>query len=256
MKIKKNVTLLLGSCLLFSLSSCGLFYKDNSEDDYNLFIIGQKSQIEGEYRDAKKVYQKLISEYPDSNLRAKAILGLADAEFNNGDYLEAEFEYQKFIELYPNHEHIGKAFFYKGMSHYMQMVDVDRDITQTQEAFDAFGYLLENYPESPYAAEAKIKRAECRKRLGESIMSIASYYFDIAAYGSAIERCIEYISSYSDGKDVDYALYILGESYLEETNTKKAKSWFQKLIDNFPDSDYAGKSKSRIADIERKEATH
>lgn len=251
MEIKKNITFLLWGCLLFSLSSCGLFYKDDSEDDYNLYIIGQRSQIEGEYRDAKKVYEKLLQEYPSSNLRAKAILGLADAEFNNGDYLEAEFEYQKFTELYPSHEHVAKAYFYKGMSHYMQMVDVDRDTTQTEEAFDTFTYLLDNFPASPYVAEATIKKEECRVRLGKSIMNIAKFYYQTGAYGSAILRCIEYISGYSDGEDVDYALYILGDSYLNETNTKKAKIWFQKLVDNFPDSDYLGKAKSQIEDVER-----
>ena len=111
MKVPYKISLLL--IFPFFISSCGLFYKDESETDYNLFIIGEKNKQEGEYKEAQKNFKQIIENYPDSNLRAQAILGLADAQFNSGDYLSAEFQYKKFIELYPNHPYIEKGYFYK-----------------------------------------------------------------------------------------------------------------------------------------------
>ena len=83
------------------------------------------------------------------------------------------------------------------------------------------------------------------------MISIAEFYFGIGAYGSAIKRCEEYLSEFSDGDSVERTLFMLGESNRREGNLKKAKHWFKTLVDNFPESEYQSNSSSRLEDIER-----
>ncbi len=235
----------------FLLSSCGLFSFDDEDSDYNLFILGQKNQKEGEYFQAKKAYEKILNNYPDSNVRSRAQLGLADAHFDDAHYFDAELAYGKFIEMYPNNPHIDKAYFYKGMSHFMQINDPDQDITQAERCLESFEYIEKHFPRSPYFEKAKEKHTECEGIIAEHTLSIAEFYFQINAYAPVIQRAIEYLTQYNNAPKKDRALYLIATSYEKEDNKRKALGWFKKLVENFPDSDYFSSAQSSIAELEK-----
>ncbi len=237
--------------MIFALPSCSIFSFDDDDSDYNLFILGQKNQQEGEYYQAVKAYEKILNNYPESTVRSRAQLGMGDAHFNEGKYFDAELAYGKFIEMYPNNEHIDKAYFYKGMSHLMQIKDADQDVTQAHKCKESFDFITKHFSRSPYLKKAKEKSVECEGVIAAHTMTIAEYYFQVGAYASVIHRSIEYITQYDNAPEKDRALYYIAVSYKEEDNKAKAIGWFKKLIDNFPESDYFSKAQSELAELEK-----
>ncbi len=55
------------------------------------------------------------------------------------------------------------------------------------------------------------------------------------------------------GKDTrlprDVALFELGEVFISEQDTEQAREYFQKLVDEFPESPYLGQARQRLAEI-------
>ncbi|MCD4750869.1 MAG: tetratricopeptide repeat protein [Thermoanaerobaculales bacterium] len=47
----------------------------------------------------------------------------------------------------------------------------------------------------------------------------------------------------------DAALYELGEVFIEEKNADQAKEYFQKLVDEFPESPYVAKARQRLTEL-------
>ena len=62
------------------------------------------------------------------------------------------------------------------MSYYQQIDDVTRDQTITQQASDAFGELIRRYPDSRYAADARLKLDLINDHLAGKEMEIGRFY--------------------------------------------------------------------------------
>ncbi|MBF0275838.1 MAG: tetratricopeptide repeat protein, partial [Nitrospinae bacterium] len=77
------------------------------------------------------------------------------------------------------------------------------------------------------------------------------FYFDQNAFISAIQRAVEYLTKFNNAPKRDLALYIIAESYRLEDNHEKARQWYEKLIDNFPESDYFSDAKEKISGLRK-----
>ena len=75
---------------------------------------------------ARKYYEQLLEQYPDSDLKAQAQFKIAEALYREHNYLEARFEYQKFLELYPLHPLASRAQFQLGMCSLQTVQTFDR----------------------------------------------------------------------------------------------------------------------------------
>ena len=93
--------LVLGLLLLsmggLSLSGCAKKEKPQTPEDY--LRLGDQALSQKREGEARKYYEQLLEQYPDSDLKAQAQFKIADALYREKNYLEARFEYQKFLEL-------------------------------------------------------------------------------------------------------------------------------------------------------------
>ena len=62
------------------------------------------------------------------------------------------------------------------MSYYQQIADVTRDQTVSQQASDAFNELIRRYPESRYAADARLKLDLIKDHLAGKDMEVGRFY--------------------------------------------------------------------------------
>ena len=65
-----------------------------------------------------------------------------------------------------------------------------------QESFSAFAQLLQRYPKSPYAADARQRMMFLRDRLAEHENYVARYYFERGAWLAAINRAKFAVETY------------------------------------------------------------
>ena len=203
--------------------------------------IGRKKNDEG-----RKNLQRLINQFPESELIPTARLTLGRSYFTEKKYEEARAEYQRFLELFPQHERVDEARYYIGLSYFRQMEKADRDQTLAKKAVAEFQTLTKEFRDSQYAPDARAKIAECRRQLADKELYIGTFYFHRGSYGAAIKRFESILKEYPGSGNEDRALYYLGESLWELEQKTAAKTAFERLISQFPDSDMAQLGAKRI----------
>src|SRR5690606_33276577 len=96
-----------------------------------------------------------------SNWATRAELAIADVHFKDEAYPEAQVAYQTFKELHPRHPKIDYVTFRIGLSFFNQLpTTIDRDLTLAHDAIASFDELINEFPNSEFAKEAREKKAE------------------------------------------------------------------------------------------------
>lgn len=239
--------------LLLSVSGCAtldLFSPKQAEtpagSDRELMSQAEAAIALKEYADGRKHLQRLINQFPESELVPTARLSVGRAYFDENRYDEARAEYQRFIELFPQHEQLDEAQYYTALSYFRQIEKVDRDQTMTRKAVREFRTLISEFRSSQFAPDAQAMLAESQRRLAHRELFVGKFYFHRAAYGAAISRFESVLKEYPGSEYNDQALYYLGESLWELEQKELAKVAFQRLIADFPGSDVTPLAAKRI----------
>jgi outer membrane protein assembly factor BamD len=176
---------MLSGCSLFASFSSKTKPESSPEGVYNngLLLYNKK-----QYEKATKEFRRFKEEFPLSELVPLAELRLGDCLINDKKYLEAFLQYEEFKKLHPIHPEIPYATYQMAMCHFKQLLTVDRDQAQTQKSIELFRLVTENYPQSPYAEQARGKIAICQRQLAEHEFYIGNFYLKKKKYRAALGR--------------------------------------------------------------------
>lgn len=198
------------------------------------------------YEDARKDLQRLMNQYPDSELVTAARLASAKALYMGKKYDEARAEYQRFLDLHPQHERADEAHYYLGMSYFRQTDSADRDQTYTRKGLDEFDLLVSQMPDSQYTPDARERRTQCRRKLGEKELSVGIFYFNHGNYAAAAGRFTSLLAQYPGGGFDDAALYYLGESLWRLEQKDEARAAFGRVVEEYSQSEWAAPAAARL----------
>jgi outer membrane protein assembly factor BamD len=137
---------------------------------------------------AKNLYKQVVDNYPFSSLAPVAELRVADCHYKLEEYEEASVWYDQFIKKHGRREEVPYAMFRAGMCQFERVRKPGRDQQHSHEAELAFQLLIDRFPDSPYAADAKVKLAECQLGLARHELLVADYYYKNKEYWSAAAR--------------------------------------------------------------------
>ena len=235
------LALLMGAC-------AGSQATRHSADEW--FDLGQNHMARKKYAKAEEAFSKFLEQYPQDRRRPEALSSLADALYADKRYEEAKFQYRRFLELYPVHPEAAKAQFSIAMAAFHRLKTIDRDQSTTQEALQEFQRLVQYYPQSSYAAEAKEKIAACRERLAAYELYVGRYYYKQGTFPAAISRFGGLLKVYPDVSFADEALFLLGDAYLRSKQPQQAAGAFDELVQRYPQSSYAHQAKARLASLQ------
>ncbi len=229
--------------------ACSISKRDIRETAKDYYLFGTQVYKTGDYTQAQESFQKILNEYPDSELRRDALLNLADSYFGNEEYEEASFQYLKFLELYPTYPQADTVMYRMSMSSFLIMRPDDRDQSATKEAIQNFEIFLLTYPQSSHFRDVLQKIIYCKTKVAAHELGIAKFYFQQGAYHAAITRFETILKTYPAIYFQDEVLFYNGEAYFQEESREKAAEIFQSLISKFPDSQFAKKAEERLAKI-------
>jgi len=239
--------------IAFSLAGCTILDRFTSKQadpptgsDQEMMRRAESAMGRKKYDEGRKNLQRLINQFPESELVPTARLSVGRSYFNERRYDEARAEYQRFIELFPQHERADEAHYYMALSFFRQMEKADRDQTLSKKAIASFQALVSEFKDSQYTADARAKLIQCRRQLAEKELYIGKFYFNRGSYGAAIKRFEMILKDYSGAGYDDQALYYLGESLWELEQHGAAKVVFERLVSQFPESEFAPLGGTRI----------
>jgi outer membrane protein assembly factor BamD len=201
---------------------------------------------------AREYFRQLVDSYPQSPYRADAKLGIGDTymgERSAESYVLAINEYREFLNFYPTSKRAHYAQFKLGEAHFNQMKSPMRDQTETRDAIREFQVYVQRYPDQPLIDEAKQKLRASKDRLDESDLGVAEHYYRIKWYAGAIGRIDPMLKADPEFTGRDKAYYLLASSWEKARQPARALPIYERLVNEFEQSEYLEVAKKRIAEL-------
>src|SRR5688500_8813231 len=149
---------------------------------------------------------------------------------------------QRFLTIHPGNKDAPYANYLIAMSHYQQIEDVNRDQKITQQAADSFGELIRRYPQSRYAADARLKLDLINDHLAGKEMEVGRFYQRQGNWLAAATRFREVVDKYQTTSHTPEALERLVETYLNLGLPQEAHKAAAVLGANYPESEWDERS--------------
>ncbi|WP_245257466.1 outer membrane protein assembly factor BamD [Methylocapsa acidiphila] len=189
-----------------------------------------------DYAAAAKKFADLDKQYPYSQWQRKGLMMTTFSQYQAGSYDDAIASAKRYIQLYPSSPDISYAYYLEAMSYYNQIPEISRDQDRAAKAAELFALILEKYPKSEYAEDARYKLQVARDQLAGKEMLVGRYYLNQHNYAAAINRFREVLAKYQTTRHTEEALMRLTEAYLALGITNEAQTAAAVLGHNFPDS--------------------
>jgi outer membrane protein assembly factor BamD len=222
-----------------------------SNSDQVIWEAGQKAAQKRQWESARQHFKRIVEGFPQSEHGPSARLALGDSYMEEGgtaNYILAAGTYRDFLTLYPTNARADYAQFQVGESHFAQRNGPDRDQTATEAALEEYQRLLEAYPSSAHAEEARGRIAACRRSLARSEFQVGYFYQRTRqACRAAIARYQRVLSEYPDFDSLDEVLFRLGECLVQSGRAAEAPPHLKRIIDEFPQSAFRAGAEALLA---------
>ncbi len=236
---KQFITFLRLIVVALLLSACAEKeepYSDRSVEE--LYNTAMDRFGEEKYQKAAKAFAEVERQHPYSNWALKAQIMSAYCYYEAKKYDEAIENFNVFIQLHPGHPEVAYAFYMLGLCHYEQIPIIERDQKPSEQALKSFQEVLNRFPNSPYAKDAKFKIDLIRDHLAGKEVDTGRYYQRRFGYLAALNRFKEVVANYQTTSHAPEALHRMVECYLALGLKEEAREAAAVLGHNYPDSDW------------------
>jgi outer membrane protein assembly factor BamD len=203
--------------------------------------------------------QLLESRYPFGPYAEQAQLEIIYAYYRGGDNEAVVAAADRFVRLHPQHPKADYAFYMRGLANYTdgegfleRFIPTDmtqRDPGTTIQSFDDFRQLLQRYPDSDYAPDAKARMVQLRNRLARYEINVANYYFKRKAYLAAANRGRYVIENLPQTPAIPDALAVMVQAYLLLEMNDLADQSLMVLRKNYPNHPSLDKNGNFVSQV-------
>jgi outer membrane protein assembly factor BamD len=182
-----------------------------------------RAMIQGDYPLAIRIYEALMARYPFAAETRQSRLDVIYAYYRAGESDSAIDAAETFIRENPTHPRIDYAWYLKGLTDFERLpnfmerwfrVDLNqRPPTQARRGFLSFATVVEQFPNSEYAHDARRRMVYLRNRLADYEIAVARYYVNRGAYVAAAQRAKVAIEEFDGAPAIRQALEILAHCY-------------------------------------------
>ncbi len=237
----RPAALMVAAALLTPLAGCATS-KNKADTKYvardvdTLYNAGKDRLARGQYKLAAALFDEVERQHPYSVWARRAMLMSAYSSYLGRNYADSIKSAQGFLAVHPGNKDAPYALYLIAVDYYEQVQDVTRDQKITKQALDAMGDLIRRYPESNYAADARLKVDLVRDHLAGKEMEIGRFYERRREWLAGVIRFRKVIDEYDTTTHVPEALERLTECYLALGIPDEAKKSAAVLGANYPGS--------------------
>ena len=223
--------------------------------DRELFIVATKEVRKSNYEVGRLLFQTIITTYPESQYLPMAKLAVADSFYLEGGtsaLIQAAAGYQEWLTFFPTHPLADRVLLKIAESEMRRIGLPDREIANARRAEQKLKAFIQNYPNSPLRPLVDARLKEVQDNLGLHNLYIGNYYYTLSVNQNkgglkgAQSRYREILDKYPSFSFMDEALYKLAVTYLLEEETDEAARYFQRIVRDYPNSDWVEKSKEQL----------
>ena len=247
MKLLSRIAILL---VIFILNSC-------SKDEKKISIIQEtnqevemittykeaiKSLDDGDPFFAAKKFLEAELLYPQSEWASKSALMAAYAYYLDSYYIEAIFNLERFMNTYPKDSRMSYVYYLLAMCHYENIEGEKKDLQPLITAKKNFNYVIDNYPSSDFALDAKFKIGLINDVLASKEMYIGRHYIKKKKWIPAINRFKNILDNYETTIYAEEAIHRLVEIHYKIGLEDESKKYASLLGYNYLSGEWYKKS--------------
>ncbi|MGL4313266.1 MAG: outer membrane protein assembly factor BamD [Sphingomonas sp.] len=241
--LSRSIVIAFMAVSAFSIAGCaGKRSKGDlpyvARDVGTLYSAAKQKLDQHDYKLAAALFDEVERQHPYSVWARRAQLMGAFAYYLDADYQKSIDSAQRFLSVHPGNRDAPYAYYLIALGYYEQISDVTRDQKITKQALDALGELTRRYPNSRYAADARLKVDLVRDHLAGKEMEIGRFYERRREWLAASLRFRRVIEEYQTTSHVPEALMRLTETYIALGVPDEARKSAAILSANYPGTDW------------------
>jgi len=245
MRIFRLIPLLL----LLLATACGLLPEqvDETKDwtAQQLYNEAKEELDSSNYERAIKLYETLQARYPFGRYAQQAQIEVAYAYYRYEEPEQAIAAADRFIKMHPKHPNVDYVYYLKGLANFNRGIGIlerfipsksaERDPGAAAQSFYYFEELIQKFPDSKYAEDARLRMVYLRNNIAEHELSVARYYYNRGAYIASVNRAQKVVNNYQRTPAVPAALALMVAGYRAMEMNDLASDAERVLRANYPD---------------------
>ncbi|AEI38253.1 MAG: outer membrane protein assembly factor BamD [Zymomonas mobilis subsp. pomaceae] len=241
-RFSRSLVIALTAIAVLPMAGCTGRGKKKTDTRYvardvdTLYNAAKQSLANDQYKAAAGFFDEVERQHPYSIWARRAQLMSAFCNYRARNYTASIASAQRFLAVHTGNKDAPYAMYLIMMDYYEQIQDVNHDQHITQQALDSMNELIRRYPDSSYAADARLKIDLVHDHLGGKEMAIGRFYEQNHLWLAATLRFRRVIDEYQTTTYVPEALERLTESYLALGLRSEARNAAAVLGANFPGS--------------------
>lgn len=215
MRRSSAARLLLAAAALATVAAtagCGGSLKESKVGGVASFDRGKAEFDRGDYLAAIEDLKAYVEQFPGTEKTDDALFYLGESYFKTKDYTLAAGQYDRLIRDFPQSSLHPNALYQLARCDDLQSRPASLDQTETTRAISRYKDFLELYPENPHAADARGRVDALNDRLAEK-------------------------------------RWRNGRLYYRLKHTEAAGFYFRSVIQDYPQSRWAGESRLMLAEV-------
>ena len=188
-----------------------------------LYSKGQSFLQDGDYNNAIRYLDAVDLRSQQGAYGEQIQLSVIYAQYKLCEYYKALDVAERFARTYPNSASMDYVFYLAALSNarladnwiqdFFKVNRSSRAVENVRNAYGNFQTIVQHYPHSQYAQDAKNWMAYLKNRLAEHELAITKFYMKRDAYVAAANRVEEMLRFYPDLKATNDALPLLQKAF-------------------------------------------
>ena len=215
-----------------------------------LYAEGKDELNSGGYDRAIKIFERVEGRAAGTLLAQQASLDLAYAQHRSGDRAASLATLERFIKLNPSSPALDYALYLRGIVNFNDKLGIlsvlsrqdlsERDQQASRDAYQSFRQVVDQFPQSRYAGDAKLRMDYIVNALAEYELHVSRYYFRRGAYVASVNRAQQVVLEFPQAPATEEALFLMVTSYQQLGLDALSKDAQRVLEKNFPQSRFLG----------------
>jgi outer membrane protein assembly factor BamD (BamD/ComL family) len=165
--------------------------------------------------------------------------------------IQAGAAYQDWLTFFPTDTLADDVMLKMAEAEMRQMGLADRDVTHARKAEQRLKVLMQQFPNTVLRKDAQQRLREVQENLARHTAQVGDFYWERhkqqkGGLKGAQSRYREVIDKYPDYSEMDKVLFRTANTYLEEEEPDEAAKYFQRIVRDYPSSEFAQKSREQL----------
>jgi len=240
------IRILLPLVLIAGVLGCGGRVNMAALDSRELFELGMEKYEKRKQLDAIEAFQTVIFNFPGESMVDTAQYYLALTYYDRRDYVLAKVEFNRLLLNYPASAFAPKAQLMRAVCFYKGTPKhYGLDQTDLITAIQQFEDFLIDYPESDATEDARAYMVEARSRLARKLYESGIVYTRVADYRAARVYFQQVIDDYTDTDYAAYATFEMADTYFRSHDWDEAHERFENFRTVYPNHERADEASLR-----------